>query len=64
LRQQQDRLLDLCLPEEINTNTFTAKGTELRDRIAWLSLEVEAVDRDHGEQAESAIKVLNSRNPL
>ncbi|MGA2230855.1 MAG: recombinase family protein [Tepidisphaeraceae bacterium] len=56
LRQQQDRLLNLRLLEEISTDTFAAKGTELRDRIANLTLQLEAADRDRGEQAEIAIK--------
>ncbi|MCP4966499.1 MAG: recombinase family protein [bacterium] len=45
LRRQQDRLLNLRLLEEIETDTFAAKNTEFRDRIARLTLEVESADR-------------------
>jgi transposase len=41
LRQQQDRLLNLRLFEEIDESTFRSKSTELRDRIAKLSLELD-----------------------
>ena len=40
--QQQDRLLNLRLLDEIDESTFAAKSMELRDRIARLSLDVEA----------------------
>jgi hypothetical protein len=64
LRQQQDRLLNLRLLEEIGTDTFAAKGTELRDRIAQLTLQLQAFDRNRGEQAELAIKTFELSQSL
>jgi len=58
LRHQQDELLNLRLMKEINADTFAAKSTELRDRIARLSLEVEAADRGRGEMADTAVKAF------
>ena len=57
LRQQQDRLLNLRLFEEIDETTFSGKSTELRDRIAKLSLELEACDRGRAELAEKAFEL-------
>ena len=64
LRQQQDRLLNLRLLDEINESTFAAKGTELRDRIARLSLEIEACDRGRSEQGVAAEKVFELSQTL
>jgi DNA invertase Pin-like site-specific DNA recombinase len=64
LRQQEDRLLNLRLLDEINGDTFARKSTELRDRIADLSLKVEATDRNRSEQAELAIKVFELSQAL
>jgi site-specific DNA recombinase len=58
LRQQEDRLLNLRLLDEINADTFAAKGTELRDRIAATTLQIEAADRGRAEQADLAVKVF------
>lgn len=58
LRQQQDRLLNLRLLDEIDQHTYAGKNTELRDRIAQLSLRVEAHDRNRTELAELAEKVF------
>jgi hypothetical protein len=46
LRQQQDRLLNLHLLDEINAETFGAKSHEFRDRITKLSWELESQDRN------------------
>ena len=54
LRQQQDRLLNMRLMEEIEAETFAAKSTELRDRIAALTLQMEAADRRRDDLAELA----------
>lgn len=58
LRAQQDRLLNLRLLEEIDADTYAAKHTELRDRIAKLTLEMEAADRCRDEQADLAQRVF------
>lgn len=43
---------------KIDQDTFAAKGTELRDRVAHLSLQIESRDRGRAELAEIAIKSL------
>ncbi len=55
---QQDRLLNLRLHEEVDADTFAAKQTELRDRIARLKLQIDASDRTHDENADIAIKAF------
>ena len=64
LRQQQDRLLNLRLLDEIDQSTFAGKSTELRERISRLSLEVEANDRNRAETAELAEKVFELSQTL
>ena len=64
LRQQQDRLLNLRLLDEINADTFAEKNTELRDRIAATTLQQEAADRGREEQADLAIKVFELSQSL
>ena len=58
LRNQQDRLLNLRLLDEINEQTFAAKNTELRDRIAELNLQVQACDHSRSERGEIAEKAF------
>ncbi len=55
---QQDQLLNLRLLEEIDTGTFAAKQTELRDRAAKLKLQIDALDRSHDENADIAVKAF------
>lgn len=64
LQQQEDRLLNLRLLEEITTDTFAKKSTELRDRIADATLRIEAVSRDRSEQAELAIRTFELSQSL
>jgi site-specific DNA recombinase len=64
LRQQEIRLLNLRLLDEINGDMYGRESTELRDRIAELSLKVEATDRNRIEQAELAIKVFELSQAL
>lgn len=64
LQQQQDRLLNLRLLEEIDADTFARKSTELRDKIATAALRVEATNRDRGEQAELAIRIFELSQAL
>ena len=64
LRQQQDRLLNLRLLEEIDESTFSSKSTELRDRIAKLSLELEACDCGRAERSELAEKAFELSQSL
>jgi site-specific DNA recombinase len=64
LRNQQDRLLNLRLLEEINEQTFASKNTEFRDRIADLNLQVQAADQNRAAQAEIAEKVFELSQSL
>lgn len=64
LRQQQDKLLNLRLADEIDADAFAMKKTELRDRMANVTLQIEVVDRDRGEQGELAIKTFELSQAL
>ena len=55
-RAQQAKLLNLRLLDEIDADSFAAKNTELRDRIATLSTQMDATDRNREEQADLALK--------
>src|SRR6516225_5312136 len=64
LVQQQDRLLNMRLAEDIDQDTFAKKHTELRDRLASIKLQLDAVDRSHDETAELAAKVFELSQTL
>ena len=64
LRGQQDRLLNLRILDEIEADTFTAKNTDLRDRIAAVTLQIEAADRGRDETGELALKVFELSQSL
>ncbi len=64
LVEQQDRLLNLRLGEEIDEPTFGRKGTELRDRMASIKLQLDAIDRSHDETAELTSKVFELSQTL
>jgi site-specific DNA recombinase len=64
LRNQQDRLLNLRLLEEIDAETFARKNTELRDRIATLALQAEACDRGRAEHSDIALKAFELSQSL
>ncbi len=64
LRNQQDKLLNLRMADEIDADVFAAKGTELRDRMANVTLQIEVVDRDRGEQCDLAIKTFELSQAL
>ncbi len=61
LVQQQDRLLNLRLADDVDQETFGRKGTEIRDRLASIKLQLDALDRSHDENAEWRPKCLNFR---
>ncbi|MBX3439739.1 MAG: recombinase family protein, partial [Planctomycetaceae bacterium] len=50
--QQQDRLLNMRLSEDIDQELFAKKHTELRDRLASIKLQLDVLDRSHDETAE------------
>lgn len=64
LVEQQDRLLNLRLSEDIDQTMFARKSTELRDRLAAIKLQLDAVDRSHDETAELASKVFELSQTL
>ena len=64
LVQQQDRLLNLRLGDDIDQETYARKSTELRDRLASIKLQLDAVDRSHDELAELASKVFELSQTL
>jgi DNA invertase Pin-like site-specific DNA recombinase len=64
LVQQQDRLLNLRLSDEISEETFARKCTELRDRLASIKLQLDVLDRSHDETAELASKVFELSQTL
>jgi len=64
LREQEERLLNLRLLEEIDGSTYSRKSTELRDRVAQLSLQIEACDRGRAEYGDLAEKVFELSQSL
>ena len=58
LTQQQDRLINMRLDEEIDHDLFAKKQTELRDRLASIKLQIDVLDRSKDETAELAVKVF------
>ncbi len=64
LRNQQDRLLNLRLLDEIDADTFASKSTELRDRIEDLKLKVSMDDRRRAENGEIVIKAFELSQTL
>ncbi|MEO8498628.1 MAG: recombinase zinc beta ribbon domain-containing protein, partial [Planctomycetota bacterium] len=55
---QQDRLLNLRIDGQIDDNTFASKSTELRDRLASIMRQLEALNRSRDENAELASRVF------
>lgn len=64
LVQQQDRLLNLRLSEDVDQETFARKHTEIRDRLASIKLQLDVLDRGHDENAELASKVFELSQTL
>jgi site-specific DNA recombinase len=56
--QQQTQLLNLRLLEEINSDTYATKATELRDEEAELRLRMEAASRSRHETIDLAIRAF------
>jgi hypothetical protein len=61
---QQDKLLNLLIAEDIDQETFARKSTELRDRLAAIKLQLDVVDRSHDENADLAAKVFELSQTL
>ena len=64
VKQQKNRLLNLRLVDEIESDTFSAKHAELRDREAELQLQIEAHGRQQSEHAEFVVKVFELSQAL
>ncbi len=62
--QQQDRLLNLRLADDIDQETFARKSTEIRDRLASIKLQLDALDRSHDEIADLASKAFELSQTL
>ncbi len=58
VRRQQERLLNLHLAGTVEEQTFATKNLELRDRVAKLTLQIEATDRKKDENADLALRVF------
>ncbi len=61
---QQDRLLDMRLQDELDQDSYAAKQTQLRDRLASIKLQRDAIDRAHDETADLASKVFELSQTL
>lgn len=61
---QQDKLLDMRLREDIDQDTYAAKQTQLRDRLASIKLQRDALDRSHDEVADLASRVFELSQTL
>ena len=61
---QQNRLVDLRISQEIDADIFAGKQTELRDRIASLKLQLDVVDRSHDEMCDLTVKVFELSQAL
>ena len=64
VRDQQKRLLNLRLMEEIEADTFAAKSQELRDREAELKMLIDFADRDRHEIIDLAVKAFELSQSL
>ena len=64
LMNQQAKLLDMRLNDQLDQDTFAEKQTQLRDRIASIKLQLDAVGRSRDELAERALKVFELSQTL
>jgi hypothetical protein len=64
--QQKDQLVNMRLNGEIEADTYAAKATELRDRVAMLKLKLklDACDLGRDENGEIAIKAFELSQSL
>lgn len=64
LRDQRERLLNLRLQDEIDKSTYSAKNTELADRIAQLAFEIEGCTSRRSGMSALAEKVFELSQTL
>jgi len=62
--QQQDKLLNMRLSDDIDETVYVRKGMELRDRLNSIKLQLDALDRSHDETADLAVKVFELSQTL
>jgi hypothetical protein len=62
--QQQNRIVDMRINQEIDADIFAGKQTELRDRLAGLKLQLDVIDRSHDEMCDQAVKVTERSQAL
>lgn len=55
---QQDRVVNLRVDGEIDAEVFAKKQTELRDRMASIKVQIDALDRNRDEMADLVSKVF------
>ena len=61
---QQDRLLNVRIDGQIDDATFASKQIELRDRLASIMLQLEALNRTRDENAELASRMFELSQTL
>ena len=64
VRQQQKRLVNHLLLEEIDPETYAEASTELRDRKAQLKLQIDGSDRELHEIIDIAVKAFELSQDL
>jgi len=64
VRKQKQRLLDLRLLDEIESETFAEKQNELRSKESRLRMKLEGCDRQHSERVDLAVKVFELSQAL
>ena len=64
VRKQQDRLLNLRLLDEIESETFAAKQSELRSKETKLQTRLEGTARQQSERGDWAVKVFELSQAL
>ena len=64
MRKQEGELLNLRLLGEIEQTTYRSKSHELRDRVATVTVQFEAIDRSCDEKADAALLVFELSQAL
>lgn len=64
IRKQRQRLLDLRLLDEIESEMFAAKQSEFRSKETRLQTKLEGCGRQHSERADLAVKVFELSQAL
>ena len=62
--QQQERLFNMRLADDLDEDTIARKHTEIWDRLASIKLPLDVLGRSHDETAELAAKVFELSQTL